>query len=45
MDKHLEFLIINVSNPARDVAGLSVPGIDHGILVCGEPGLTGRKLF
>src|ERR1700734_1692339 len=43
--KDLEFLTVDVSNPACDVAGFSVPGIDHGILVGGETSLSGGKLF
>src|SRR6266404_1543024 len=43
--KNLENLIVNVPNPARDVAGLTIPGIDHGIAIRGEPSLAGRKLL
>jgi hypothetical protein len=43
--KDLELLTVDVSNPARNVAGFAVPGIDHGILVGGETRLSGGKLF
>src|SRR3981081_1431026 len=43
--KDLEFLIINVPDPARDIAGFAIPGIDHGIAISGETSLAGRKLF
>src|ERR1700691_3807968 len=43
--KDLELLIINMADPACDVAGFAVPGIDHGIPVSGESGLTRRELF
>src|SRR6266849_726859 len=43
--KDLKFLIVNISDPARDVAGFAVPGIDHGIAISGKPGLAGRELF
>jgi hypothetical protein len=43
--KDLESLIIDISDPARDVGSFTIPGIDHGILVCGEARLASWKLF
>ena len=41
----LEILSVQVSDPARNVPGLAIPGIDDGISICGEPGLALRKLL
>jgi hypothetical protein len=43
--KDLENVTVNVPNPARDVRGFAVPGIDHGIAIRRKPGLAGRKLL
>jgi hypothetical protein len=43
--KDLEILIVNVSNPACDIGGLAVPGINDRISIRGESGLPSRKLF
>jgi hypothetical protein len=43
--ENLENPIVNVPNPARNVAGLTIPGIDYGIAIRGEASLAGRKLL
>src|SRR5208282_3829949 len=43
--KDLEILLVNVSNPACDISGFAIPGIDDGILVRSEPSLASRELF
>src|ERR1700760_2893149 len=43
--KHLELLPVNIAHPARDVCGLSIPGIHHRVAVRGQAGLAGRKLI
>src|SRR5258708_7798347 len=43
--KDLESLIVNPTNPARDVAGLSIPVIDQRISIGGESSLPSGKLF
>src|SRR5882672_11502878 len=41
----LKILPIQVSNPAGDIRGITIPGIDHGIAVCGQASLAGGKLI
>src|ERR1700686_3743398 len=43
--KDLKLLVVKISNPAGNVAGLAVPHIDHGILVSGKPSLTRWELL
>jgi hypothetical protein len=43
--KDLECLIVNVPNPARDIAGFAVPGTDYRVAIGGETSLAGRKLL
>src|ERR1700675_2226157 len=43
--KDLESLTVDVSDPARDIRGFAVPGIDHGIAIRRKPSLAGRKLL
>jgi hypothetical protein len=43
--EHLKILSIDIANPAGNIAGFPIPGINHGIAVGGEPGLADRKLF
>jgi hypothetical protein len=43
--KDLETLPVQVSNPARNICRLAIPGIGNGITKCSEPGLVYWKLF
>jgi len=43
--KNLEALPVQVSNPARNIRRLAIPGIGNGIPKCSEPGLAYGKLF
>jgi hypothetical protein len=42
--KNLENLFVYVSNPARNIRSLTIPGVGNGIAKCGKPGLARRKL-
>jgi hypothetical protein len=43
--ENLENLPVQISNPARNIRRLTIPGIGSGIAKCGKPGLADRKLF
>jgi hypothetical protein len=43
--KNLESLPVQVSNPARYIRRLTIPGIGNGIPKCREPRLAYWKLF
>ena len=41
----LELLTVDISNPARNIAGFAIPRIDDGISIGGETSLPSRKVF
>jgi hypothetical protein len=41
----LKVLTVKIADPAGDVSGLAIPGIDHGISIGCQPRLAGRELI